>query len=316
MIIDLDKMRHSAEVAIHFRSNDRFLHRASDHSDLANEEFQGLLDRVQTCHIYMIGKRPRVSIVPGTVNLAEERLQLTISFRFGGEEFRFPISYPRHIFRPEEVSFEAAEFPHRELISRNADGRIIVKTLLANHVHLFDSLPERARDIEILYIGKGTAQSASDRLESHSTLQHILGDVSANDPESEIFILLYSFEFKKPMQAMKGRPGFDRIKEGAHLEAVRAYQPSLVDKISLVEASCIGYFRPPYNTQLLTFPKCNLAARDRAQLADFACILVDIDNDPIGGARVFSSHVRTASYHSFRVDLREMTIASLQGTGH
>jgi hypothetical protein len=264
----------------------------------------------------MICKRPAVSIVPGTVNLAEEHLQLTISFRVGGEEFRFPISYPRRLLRPEEVSFEAAEFPHRELISRNADGQIIVKTLLANHVHLFDSLPEGARDLEILYIGKGAAQSASDRLKSHRTLQKILGDVSKSDPESEIFILLYSFEFKKPMQAMIEPLGFDPIREGARLEAVRAYRPSIVDTISLAEASCIGYFRPRYNVQLLTFPKCNLAALDRAQPGDFACILVDIDNDPIGGARMFSSHVRTAaSYHSFRVDLREMTIASLQGKG-
>jgi hypothetical protein len=259
----------------------------------------------------MIGKRPRVGVVPGTAKVSGNMLNLTVSYGVQGQEHRFPVSFPANLFPADEVTFEASAFPHRELISRNAEGEIVAKTLLANYVHLFDSLPPTARDIEVLYVGKGTAESACDRLENHSTLQRILGDVSAADPESEIFVLLYSFEFKKPMQALTGRPAFDRAKEEAHLKAVAGYRPPLDDKISLVEASCIGYFRPPYNVQLLKFPDCPLTALDRARAADFACILVDLDNDPIGGVRVFSSTAPAASYHSFRVDLRENSITSL-----
>ena len=124
MIIAPNKMRYAMEAALHFRSTDRFLLRASDHPDLRDREFEGLLDRVQQCHIYLIGKRPRVSIVDQTVQTSNESVKLIISSHVRGEEHRFPIELPRHLFDPMEVSFEAAPFPHRELISRDKDGRI------------------------------------------------------------------------------------------------------------------------------------------------------------------------------------------------
>ena len=89
------------------------------------------------------------------------------------------------------------------------------------------------------------------------------------------------------------------------------HSTTLRETISLLEASCIGYFQPPYNTQLLNFPSGDLAALEAARPADFACIIVDLDNDPIGGVRVFSSAVAPASYHSFRVNLRENSITTL-----
>jgi uncharacterized protein len=305
-------MRYEAEGALHFRSIDRFLHRASDLPDLRDREFQGLLDRVQQCHIYLIGKRPRVSIVPASVQASSESVNLDVSYHAKGVERRFPIGLPRHLFDPREVGFEAGPFPHRELVSRDRDGRVFAETLLANHIHIFEKLPAEVRDVEILYVGKGTAQSASDRLESHSTLQRILGDVSAADPEGEVFIFLYSFEFKKPLLAT--REALLDCTRDAHIRDMRAYQPTLRDKISLVEASCIGYFRPPYNTQLLNFPAADLSALGAVRSADFALILVDLDNDPIGGVRIFSSAVAPASYHSFRVDLRENSITSVFGS--
>lgn len=313
MLIGSDKMRYGVEVALHFRSIDRFLHRASDLRELRDSEFNGLLDRIQQCHIYLIGKRPRVSIVPGSVQASNESVKFIVSSQAQGVEHRFPITVPRDLFDPMEVSFEVSTFPHRELVSRDKDGRVLVQTLFAANIHHFGELPVQVRDVEVLYVGKGTAQSASDRLESHSTLQRILGDMSAVDPESEVFIFIYSFEFKRPVQVKvmeRGVP-FDRAAEEAHIKNVMAYQPTLHDKIAFVEASCIGYFQPPYNTQLLNFPAGNLSALDAARFADFACILVDLDNDPIGGVRVFSSAVAPASYHSFRVDLRENSITSL-----
>jgi hypothetical protein len=104
---------------------------------------------------------------------------------------------------------------------------------------------------------------------------------------------------------------FDKSAEEAHIKSVAGYKPTLRDRIAIVEASCIGYFRPPYNTQLLNFPASSLSELNAARLADFACILVDLDNDPIGGVRTFSSTVASASYHSFRVDLRENLISSI-----
>jgi uncharacterized protein len=303
-----ESMRHRLEVMLYFRSTDRFLHRASDLQSLHEEEFQGLLDRVQHCHIYLLGKRPRVSLVPGTIEVSDLLLRFEVTYRIRGVAFSHRVAMPRSVFSASEASFEAGSYPHRELISLDDQGEVAAKTLIANFVHLFEEIPAEAKDLEILYVGKGTRDSASDRLRSHSTLQKILGDIGSNDPDSEVFILIYSFEFKKPGIAQPGGQT-DLAAERAHLQAVHSFKPTRDQEIALIEGACIAYFRPSrYNAQLLDFPRNSPKSVGETRAGDFFAILVDLDNDPIGGVRTFSDNVNAASHHSIMVDLRELRV--------
>jgi len=68
-------------------------------------------------------------------------------------------------------------------------------TLLANLVHLMPKVRQEAKDLEIVYVGKGLRRTAQDRLENHATLQRILAKINSNKPDSEVFALVYSFKY-------------------------------------------------------------------------------------------------------------------------
>ena len=231
-------------------------------------------------------------------------MRFEITYRVRGVAVFRRVAMPRSVFPASEMSFEAGPYPHRELISLDDQGQVVAKTLIANFVHLFEEIPDEAKDLEILYVGKGTRDSASDRLRSHSTLQKILGDIGSNDPDSEVFILIYSFEFKKSGIALPGG-STDLAAETAHLQAVHSFKPTTDQQVALIEGACIAYFRPSrYNTQLLDFPQNSPKSVIETRPGDFFAILVDLDNDPIGGIRTFSDNVNAASHHSIQVDLR------------
>ena len=53
-----------------FRSIDRFLLRVSDIYALDEDVRSDRLRRVNDCHIYLLGKQPRLSLVLGTLRVA------------------------------------------------------------------------------------------------------------------------------------------------------------------------------------------------------------------------------------------------------
>ena len=66
--------KYAAEFFLEFRSMDRFIYRVSDLHHLADFNSQELNERVDKCHIYLLCKRPRLSIVPGTIEVLTEAI--------------------------------------------------------------------------------------------------------------------------------------------------------------------------------------------------------------------------------------------------
>jgi hypothetical protein len=178
--------KYSEEFILTFKSVDRFIFRASDIwaiDDHVASESRARLDR---CHIYALCKRPRLSLVPNTLQFGTDRVSFEVECRVEGVPHKAGFSIGREAFFPDEHAFEVSAYPHRELISRDKDGQVIVETLPATFAHLIPGLPEKARDLEVMYIGKGLSQSAQDRLKSHETLQRVLGDINSHDPDAEV----------------------------------------------------------------------------------------------------------------------------------
>lgn len=112
--------KYPTEFMFEFRSVDRFLFRASDLRVLDDHVRTEALRHLDDCHIHLLGKRPRLS--GGARNASRNR-------RRGQHGGRVPHPRPSHgrvfrfraaLFAPEEVSFTISDYPHRELVSRNA----------------------------------------------------------------------------------------------------------------------------------------------------------------------------------------------------
>lgn len=167
-------------------------------------------------------------------------------------------------------------------------------------------LPTEAQDLEILYVGRGMSKNAQDRLRSHSTLQRILADCHSDDPDGEVFALVYSFHYQKNGVMFSGMdPEIVGERASEHVRKVVAYQPSIHEQIELVEASIISYLQPRrYNTHYLEFPSRTHQILARVYDADIAAIVCLLDNAAIGSLRIFSEAVPPSARHEIVIDFR------------
>ena len=112
-------------------------------------------------------------------------------------------------------------------------------------------------DLKVLYIGQSYgvegARTAPDRLKSHSTLQGIYAEAITNNPDSEIWLALASFN-QINITMIDGRTKFSKEELAADDER----RPKIIDKlnwegineqqkINFTEAALIKYFQPKYN---------------------------------------------------------------------
>jgi hypothetical protein len=235
-----------------------------------------------------------------------------VEYKIKGTAQRSRVQISRDQFFSEESVFEISPYPHRELVTRNQAGEVVGHTLLANSVHLMSGIQQIAKDLEIIYIGKGLHKSAKDRLASHATLQRILGDTNSNAPDDEIFVLVHAFDHRKNFFGFQGMP--TAITGDAAMRRRRkvvAYQPSLDKRISLIEAACISYYKPQYNVHHRDFPNRPNQMLKLVCKADFAAIAVQVDQTNIGGQQIYSQHVQASSTHYIVVDFRRPKYLSL-----
>ena len=119
------------EYILDFQSNDRFLYRISD-LEATGECGKELRQRLDKCQIYVLARRPRLTIVPGSIEATNAVVRLKVQYHLAGLLHQVGLDIPRHFFKPEEVTFEASAYPHR----------------WCGHRRRFDSLAPRAGGCE------------------------------------------------------------------------------------------------------------------------------------------------------------------------
>lgn len=300
--------KYPAEFFLDFRSVDRFVYRVSDLYELDEYVHRDLLARLDDCHLYLLAKRPRLSLRPDSLRANDKTVTFQVEYTLEGHRREANVLFPRELIGPPGVLFAISEYPHREIVAQNANGDVVGSTLLANFVHLMDNVDQAAKDLEVVYIGKGLRKSAQDRLEHHATLQRILADINSNDPDKEVFAVVYAFEYLKNAFAFQGIPvEIDGDAARTRRDAALAYKPTLDEQVSLIEASTIAYFQPTvFNTHYLDFPNQRQEILKDVYAADFAAILVQLDNTNIAGQQIYSRRIEPNSTHYIVVDFRKI----------
>ena len=173
--------KYPTEFVLELYSVDRFLHRVSDLYELGELVDPELFERVNNCHLYLLGTRPRISVLPDSLQATDEIIQFAVEYKCAGVRHESLAEVPRSLFLPREVSF-AAPYPHRELVTRDSNGNVVTQTLLANYAHLIPGAEQCAEDMEIVYVGKSLRRSANDRLANHNTLKLDPAALSGSGP--------------------------------------------------------------------------------------------------------------------------------------
>jgi hypothetical protein len=87
--------KYPTEFLLEFRSADRFLYRISDLRDLSDLPYQNFLERLDNCHIYLLGKRPRLSVAPASIQATAEAVRFNVEYKLAGAICQAAINLPR-----------------------------------------------------------------------------------------------------------------------------------------------------------------------------------------------------------------------------
>ncbi|MCE9732350.1 hypothetical protein [Pectobacterium sp. IFB5596] len=282
-------------IYLDFRSVDRFLYRIRDLRNLRDHLPDDLIERLDLCHLYMICKRPRLSLIPNSITWNADSISLKVSCAFNGVTHEGGVQLIRPPALRDAKAFSVSRFPHRELLAIDRDGKVTHEMLFANLAHLIKSLPSFAQQLEVLYVGKGLAKNTQDRLANHETLQKILAEINSDDPDSEVFALVYRFDYRRSVGGIVA-DNFD-VKEFL-CQNCGLYKPTLDDQVSLIEAATISYFHTAkYNSHYINFPMTDIDAARRAREFGAAYIVVQIDTENIGGVPIYSQRIGPQATH-------------------
>lgn len=249
---------------------------------------------IETCHIYMIGYVPVITLVEARRN--EDGLLLDLDVLQSRHTVIYPIPSVLSLHNDEDRYFlEAPDgrryWPDTEDVQR----RLSHQSGLIN--------------FDVKYIGQAYGQDGSrnalDRLLKHETLQRIslLGVPSgyrltllllAIKPNNQLFTVFNPRAKNKDEDGSRIRAGLDKL-----------FNTSEAERTSLYEASLIRYFYPEFNKEFKnSFPSTNLKVLQDCYEKDFSAVVAEICIDELP-FRLRSEVVEPKHWHIAKHDLHE-----------
>jgi len=277
--------------------------------DKIKDEPEESRERLKDCNIYFILKRPRISFVPNSLTITSEVLTGKISQQLESTaneyDFKLKAILPDNI-----ASIEVSQYPHTKLIFKykNNSESIVSFSYLYRDMEL--NLPG-IENLEVIYIGQAFGQSgertAIERLSSHSTLQKILADISANQPHMEVLLCLYSFGFHRFIINMDGTSNTETTDNEDKEHTMSALDSNFKRsmRISLAEAAFIRYFEPEYNKVYKTgFPHKRLKMLKKLYEFDFGALIAEASIEE-HNYRLYSEKQKPNFHHIAQFDLHD-----------
>lgn len=261
----MEKYRlHEIEGLLELYSSDPFVFRPAELYQLNGE----LRTKLEIYNIYMVGKRSRIALHPESLslNFADQTISGVFTVNLGFEIKQVPFIF-KNMYNLPITELLKTDYPYDHLkIILNRQFQTQIRT---HDIIRFSSSNLRPHShLYIEYIGQSFGEDGSsdaiDRLigktgkQGHGSLQKVLADINASNPESEVYVLLYSYEFYKKVTFGGAGPepqiSFDEA-PGRLMNLLNATVPR-PNRIDLVEASLIRYFQPKYNDiYKKTFPQ-------------------------------------------------------------
>ena len=280
---------------------------------------QATLPDKPACHLYLVTRRPRVSIVPDTVVFSNEQVSGTVRLQRGGEyeQFEFTSSHPFGA-----GSSWHSEWPYEEFHIKDSGDAVVLKgtdALLDRMID--DGWPRDARLHEVVYVGQAYGQdgerTAWDRLKRHETVQRILAETP---PDQQVWLSLAAItDVNLASEILPNVPTLKSASEDSEhsvaiMRAIRDGQ--FVDKtaVALAEAGLIRYFQPKYNDRLkYNFPDRKQVPLDAARALDLHGLVVELNGEGVGGVygspRVSQKLLHFAGFEVHLDDSRAITLA-------
>ncbi|WP_159820013.1 hypothetical protein [Colwellia sp. 20A7] len=255
---------------------------------LLQQEHLSLIDQTGIKpHIYIISRRPRISIVPESIKCEGDlisgifRKQIKDTFEeipfktnnyLGTTDLTFKSEYPY-------TEYEVIDNKTQKLLANGKSALLLAKLNPDYQAHL---------DLEILYVGQSYgvegARTAGERLKKHETLQGIYSEAIRKSPDQEIWLFVSEFE-EILLASFDGRHDEYETTEdqdNTHIKNVLNNEMTEQQKINFTEAALIRHFQPPYNKIYKdTFPNPAHKTYSECYDIDLNMVCVELQTDEL-----------------------------------
>ncbi|MGQ9426059.1 hypothetical protein ACXYTJ_11255 [Gilvimarinus sp. F26214L] len=299
----MPKRKYLSEFGLNMVSGLKLLMQQADLGRVAEFEFSP--------HIYIVCRRPRITIDRATVKFTETRFSCTFKKQVQDRFEEIEVDVP-NLLGTADVQM-ICEYPFTEYSVITPDKTVMAQ---GKSALLLSSLGPKYwpnLDLEVLYVGQAYgvegSRNAADRLQKHETLQGIYAEAMRNSPDQEVWLLLAEFH-PFLLASFDGRTkDYETSLEDddKHIDRVLADEMTTQQRINFIEAALIKYFQPNYNKIYKdTFP--NPAHKTYAECYDIdlnmVCVEVQMEDM---GARLWSESASPAWVHfcSFPLHSRE-----------
>ncbi|MGY4952739.1 hypothetical protein [Streptomyces nigrescens] len=256
------------------------------------------------CHLYVIGKRKKLSVHPDSVEFSQEKFSAKVRRQTGESREELSIggllNDRRFNGKVEDYRWESS-YPYEEFRIVGSDSGLICGGEVALLLQSGHFLPPEWRSIEIVYIGQSMRQ-ALERLGSHSTLQRIYSEAQ---PDEDVWIGLCSvtdvalhFTIDPTAKVATSDEQDDDHIQRVHSAMEDSSTFRKKGSIDLAEAALIAYFNPRYNVHFKgTFPDPKHASLAECYELDFHSLIVEFNATELGVP--FGSEGRAAATTHF-----------------
>ncbi len=291
--------KYISEFGLNMVNMNRVILQQGDFSQLDGTDFEP--------HIYFVMRRPKITLIPESVIFTNS----TVSGRFNKQirdtYIEIPFSVPNNLDTSNVVL--TCEFPYTNFAISDGQGNVISSGKSADLLASFGCEFAEHLDLEILYIGQSYGadgdRTATERLQSHSTLQGIYSEAINSSPDQDIWLFLSEF-------APQGITVFDgrsknyetTIEEDTdHIVDVLENPVTEQQQINFAEAALIKYFQPSYNEKFKsTFPSPAHSSYSECYDIDLNSLIVEITTEDLM-SRFWSEEVEPKWNHFCKFEL-------------
>jgi hypothetical protein len=237
-------------------------------------------------HIYIVGRRPRISIDPRSVVITSDTISGRCFKHVRDEKIDIPFT-ARNELGCAELSVQSS-YPYTEVSFVASDGKPRLSAKSAMLLGLCGPEYWNHLDLEVLYVGQsygeGGSRTAVQRLQSHSTLQSIYAEAIRQSPDQEIWLVLLCFE-RYMLASFDGvTKNYQTTEEEdeSHRRSVIYNPVSEQQEVNFTEGALIKYFRPDFNIKYKdSFPSPAHATYEQCYAIDLNAVAVEVQTEDL-----------------------------------
>ncbi|MDV6263952.1 hypothetical protein [Rhodococcoides yunnanense] len=267
---------------------------------------------VPVCNIYLIGRRPRVTVDPNSWVCDAQMFEVSVMADLGdGESVTVALSGPNPFGFPLVL---VSKSPYTVMELHDEAGRLVTGATTAMWFSMYlqttmgldrmnaTLLDVELFDLDVVYVGQSQDEGGAlaSRLQNHKTLQRVMADTHQNAPHLDVWVVPMQFATYNKMSSFGSWSGSEGDEQS--LTHMSAFEDAALDVsvvTALAEAAMIRYFQPEFNEKFIdTFPEPLHKTYRQVYDLDLNSVGIDFETLTTVGIRLKSRVVEPTFIHA------------------